>query len=103
MYREFRLVLTVLTAVPALATPIAVTLSGNFGPPQSGSSIFDNQSYSVNYLIPDPASPSATTCCLAQISATYNVIGHLAVPGIGSSIDNAVQVQYNSQLPLGKW
>jgi hypothetical protein len=104
MNRQFSLLFIVLAVAPAFAGPIAVTLSGNFGAPQGGSSVFDNQNYSVNFLIPDPSSPSATTCCLAQISsATYNVNAHLAVPGIGLALDNAVQVQYNSQLPLGKW
>ncbi len=103
MCRQFGFLLIALTATPAFAGPIAVTLSGNFGMPQGGSSVFDNQNYSVDFLIPNPSSPSATTCCLAQISATYNVNAHLGVPGIGLSLDNAVQVQFNSQLPLGKW
>ncbi len=103
MCRQFSFLFVALAAAPAFAGPIAVTLSGNFGAPQGGSSVFDNQSYSVNFLVPDPSSPSATTCCFAQISATYNVNAHLGAPGIGLSLDNAVQVQYNSQLPLGKW
>src|SRR5438045_6532479 len=103
MYRKLRFLLIALAAAPVFSTPISVTLSGNFGVPQSGSSLFDNQNYSLNFLIPDPSSPSATTCCLAQISATYNVNAQFAVPGLGLSVANAVQVQYNNQLPLGKW
>jgi hypothetical protein len=103
MCRQFSFLVIALAAAPAFASPIAVTLSGNFGAPQGGSSVFDNQNYSINFLIPDPSSPSATTCCLAQISATYDVNAHLGVPGIGLALDDAVQVQYNSQLPLGKW
>ena len=94
---------TAALAVPAFGGPIAVTISGNFGAPISGSSVFDNQNYSIHYVIPDDASPSSTTCCLAQISANYDVIAHFAVPGIGFAVDNAVEVQYNSQLPLGMW
>ncbi len=103
MYRCFGFLVIALAAAPALAGPVAVTLSGNFGAPMGGSSVFDNQNYTLSFLIPDQQSPSATTCCLAQISATYDVMAHLAVPGIGLSLDNAVQAQYNSQLPLGKW
>jgi hypothetical protein len=103
MYRQFSFLFIALAAAPTFGSPIAVTLSGNFGAPQGGSTVFDNQNYSINFLIPDPSSPSATTCCLAQISATYNVNAHLGVPGIGLALDDAVQVQYNSQLPLGKW
>ncbi len=90
-------------AAPVFGGPIAVTISGNFGAPTDGSSVFDNQNYSIQYLIPDDASPSSTFCCLAQISANYDVIAHFAVPGIGLAVDDAVEVQYNSQLPLGKW
>src|ERR1700730_5949650 len=100
MYRQFSFLFIALAAAPTFGSPIAVTLSGNFGAPQGGSTVFDNQNYSINFLIPDPSSPSATTCCLAQISATYNVNAHLGVPGIGLALDDAVQVQYNSQLPL---
>jgi hypothetical protein len=103
MYRQFSFLFTALAVAPTFAGPIAVTLSGNFGAPEGGSSVFDNQNYSINFLIPDPSSPSATTCCLAQISATYSVNAHLGVPGIGLALDDAVQVQYNRQLPLGKW
>jgi hypothetical protein len=95
--------LAALAATPAFGGSIAVTISGNFGAPQGGSSVFDDQNYSINFLIPDDASPSSTICCLAQISATYDVSAHLAVPGIGLALDNVVQVEYNSQLPLGKW
>ena len=102
MYRKFTFLLA-LAAAPAFAGPIAVTLSGNFGAPQGGSSVFDNQDFSISFLIADDSSPSATTCCVAQISATYDVIAHLLVPGIGLSLDNPIQAQYNSQLPLGKW
>jgi hypothetical protein len=103
MCRHFSLLLMCLAAVPVFADSIAVTLSGNFGAPQGGSSVFDNQNYIVSFLISDSASPSETTCCLSQISATYDVTANLSVPGIGLSLDDAVQVQYNSQLPLGKW
>ena len=100
---RLRLVLIFFAGLRLLAGPIAVTLSGNFGAPQGGSSIFDNQSYVVSFLIADPASPSQTTCCLGQMSATYDVTANLSVPGIGLSLNDPVQVQYNSQLPLGKW
>jgi len=90
-------------SAPVFGGPIAVTISGNFGAPIGGSSVFDNQNYSVQYVIPDDASTSSTVCCVAQISANYDVIAHFAVPGIGLAVDNAVEVQYNSQLPLGKW
>ena len=104
MYRLLTLLLVVSTVAPAFAGSVSVTLSGNFGAPlPGGSSVFDNQNYLVSFLIPDPASPTTTTCCLAQISATYNVNAHMSVPGIGLSLDNLVQVTYNSQLPLGKW
>ena len=103
MRNRFCLVLVSFAALPLLADSIAVTLSGNFGAPQGGSSVFDNQDYVLSILIPDSASPSQTTCCFAQISATYDVIANLSVPGIGLSVDDPVQVQYNSQLPLGKW
>ncbi len=90
-------------AAPAFGGPIAVTISGNFGAPQGGSSVFDNQNYSIQFLIPDDGSPSSSTCCVAQVSVTYDVIAHLAVPGIGLAVDDAVQAQYNDQLPLGEW
>ena len=90
-----------LAVAPALADPVTVTISGNFGP--GGSSVFDNQDYTLNYLIPDSAMPSVTTCCDFQISATYDVNAQLAVPGIGLTLDNAVQVVYNNRLPLGQW
>lgn len=103
MFRCCRFLWIVLAVAPAFAEPIAVTLVGNFGAPQSGSSLFDNQNYTVTFIIPDQSSPSATTCCAGQISATYDVNTQFAVPGIGLSLANAVQVQYNSQLPLGEW
>ena len=103
MYRYLGFLLVALSAAPAFTNPIDVTLSGNFGAPQDGSSVFDNQNYAINFVIPDPASPSDTTCCLFQISAAYEVNVHLAVPAIGLSLDNVLQVQYNSQLPLGEW
>jgi hypothetical protein len=103
MYGQFKCLIILLAVAPAFAGPIAVTLSGNFGAPQGGSSVFDNQNYSVSFLIPDQSLPSATTCCVAQISATYDVNARLGVPGIGVALDAAVQVTYNSQLPLGKW
>ena len=96
-------VLTCFAAFPLFAEPIAVTLSGNFGAPDAGSSVFDFQNYVVSFQIPDAASPSQTTCCLGQISATYDVTANLSVPGIGLSVNDPVQVQYNNQLPLGKW
>ena len=95
--------LWVVLAAPALASPISVTLTGNFGAPSSGSSVFDNQNYTISFVIPDPSSPSAVTCCLAQISAGYNVTALFAAPGIGLSLDNSIQAQYYSQLPLGQW
>ena len=97
------LAVAALAAGPAFGGPVLVTISGNFGSPSSGSSVFDNQNYSVQFLIPNDALPSSTTCCAAQISATYDVSAHLAVPGIGLAVDNVVQAQYNNQLPLGKW
>jgi hypothetical protein len=103
MNRPFNFLVIALAAAPAFAGSIAVTLSGNFGTPSSGSSVFDNQNYSINFLIPDPSLPSSITCCLAQISATYNVNALLAVPGLGLAISDPVQVQYNNQLPLGQW
>jgi hypothetical protein len=103
MFRHAGFLWVALSAVSASAGPVAVTINGNFGAPQSGSSIFDNQNYVIQFLIPEDASPAATTCCLAQTSATYDVNAHMAIPGAGVSLDNAVQVQYNSQLPLGQW
>jgi hypothetical protein len=92
-----------LAVAPALADPISVTISGNFGAPKPGSSVFDNQDYTINYLIPDPALPSVTTCCDGQISATYDVTAQLDVPGIGLTVDDPIQVIYNSQAPFGQW
>ena len=103
MFRHFRFLLLCSLAARVFAAPVSVTLNGNFGAPTGGSSILDNQNYSVTYTIPNPASPDAVTCCLANISAEYDVIAHLAIPGLGVSIDNAVQVQYENQLPMGQW
>jgi hypothetical protein len=103
MHRCFGFLWIVLAAAPGFAEPISVTLSGNFGAPSGGSSIFDNQSYQVTFIIPDQSSPSGTTCCAAQIAATYDVNANLAVPGIGLSVNNVVQVTYVSQSPLGTW
>ena len=35
--------------------------------------MLDNQNYTINFLIPDSALPDSRTCCLFQISATYDV------------------------------
>ena len=62
MFRHLRLLLIALAAAPGFAGPIAVTLSGNFRAPQGGFSVFDNQNFTINFLVPHPVSPSATTC-----------------------------------------
>jgi hypothetical protein len=62
MYRQFSFLFIALAVAPASAGPIAVTLFGNFGALQGGPSVFDNQNYSINFLIPDPSLPLATTC-----------------------------------------
>ncbi|MEO8132199.1 MAG: hypothetical protein ABI822_34200, partial [Bryobacteraceae bacterium] len=103
MMRSLVVVWFVFLAATAVASPIAVTLSGNFGAPDFGTSIFDNQNYSINFLILDPASPSSAICCAGQIEADYSVLAHFEVPGIGFSLNTPVQASYVNQLPLGKW
>jgi hypothetical protein len=103
MSRHFGLLLIALAAAPALADSVAVTITGNFGAPTDGSSVFDNQNYSVSFLIPDTASPTSTFCCMFEIAATYNVNATLAVPGLGLSIDDIVQAQYVDEAPIGQW
>ena len=63
---------------------------------------FDDQDYTLNFVIPDAAAPSSTFCCV-EISATYFVDATLLVPGIGLSTTEAVDVQYNNEAPLGEW
>jgi hypothetical protein len=103
MSRHFGLLLIALAAAPALADSVALTITGNFGAPTSGSSVFDNQNYSVSFLIPDTASPASTTCCMFNISATYNVNATLVVPGLDLSINDPIQAQYEDEAPIGQW
>ena len=80
MDRHFRFLLIGLASLPAVADTVAITLSGNFGPAQSGSSMLDNQNYTINFVVADSALPDSTTCCLFEISATYDVAA-LALTG----------------------
>jgi hypothetical protein len=90
----------------ALASPITVTLSGNFGASSGDATLFDHQNYSVMFTIPDPSSPTRFFDApggIGQISAIYDVPAILSVPGIGFSVVSPVEVVYNNQAPLGLW
>jgi hypothetical protein len=97
----------VLAAVCTLAAaPIDVTISGNFGRPSSGSSLFDQQNYFITYTIPDPHSPTRFFDApggTGQIEAIYDVLGTLAVPDLALTVISPVEVGYENQAPLGLW
>lgn len=98
--------LLVVLAPLMLADSITVTLSGNFGASSGTLTVFDQQNYSVTYTIPDPHSPTRFFDApggIGQISAIYDVLGRLSVPGIGFSIVSPVEAVYNNQAPLGLW
>jgi hypothetical protein len=103
MFGRFIVPLMCLAAASAFADTVAVTISGNFGTPQGGSSLFDDQNYTVDFVIPDSANPSVTTCCLANVEADYDVTAQFKVPGLGLSLDEPVEVEYNSEPPLATW
>lgn len=88
------------------AGPINVSIAGNFGPPSTGSSVFDNQNYFITFMIADPHSPDMAFDApggIGQVSATYHVPVLLAVPGLGFSVMNPMDVSYIKQAPLGIW
>lgn len=103
--RELSLLVVFATVVSA--APVTVLITGNFGPGSGGSTVLDNQNYSILFPIPDPHSPSASFSMGAAANATYQVPVMLNIPGLGISISNFISADYRndpSTLPtLGMW
>jgi hypothetical protein len=103
--RELSLFLMFAAVVPA--APITVLISGNFGPGLGGSTVLDNQDYSIAYTIPDPHAPDSSFATGNVANATYQIPVQLSIPGLGVSIVNNLSADYRSDpstFPtLGMW
>ena len=98
--------LCLLLLVPTLAAagPITVVISGNFGAPTGGSTILDNQNYSIFYTVPDPHSPTSTVAIPnTEVRVQYDVPTTLSIPGLNFSVTETVGAWYESQQPMGLW
>jgi hypothetical protein len=97
-------------AAAAAASPINVSLSGNFGPSLNQPTLFDNQNYLITFTIPDPHSPttgSDTSDGLVAVRygtpGQNDMLAELSVPGIGLSVTGQVVVEYLNQAHQGLW
>lgn len=92
------------TATLAAASPVTVVISGNFGPPAGGTTLLDNQDYSITYTIPDPHSPANSLgISNTWASAEYQVPTALSIPSLSFSVVTTVGAGYYNQQPLGLW
>ena len=102
LMRNLLLFLFVITL--ASAAPITVVITGNFGAPTGGTTILDNQDYSIVYTIPDPHSPTNSMGIPnTWANADYQVPTLLSIPGLNFSVVNMVGAGYYNQQPLGLW
>ena len=93
--RELSLFL-LLTAVVSAAL-VTVLITGNFGPGQGGSTVLDNQDYSISYTILDPHTPASAFADPGNVAnATYQIPVRLSIPSLGLSIVNRVAADYRS-------
>jgi hypothetical protein len=94
-------------AAAAAASPINVSLSGNFGPSLNEPTLFDNQNYWITFTIPEPHSPTSRYItgdgqAVAGYGVRRDMPGVVSVPGIGLSVTDAVVVEYVNQAPEGQ-
>jgi hypothetical protein len=102
MFRCFWILIALLT--PVAATPITVVITGNFGAPTGGTTILDDQNYSIVYTIPDPHTPTNSMGIPnTWANAEYQVPTLLSIPGINFSALETVGAGYYDQQPLGLW
>lgn len=90
------LFLLIAAAGAVMATPTTVVLQGIFVPSYGPPTVFDHQSYSVQFTIPDVSLPDSSIVSpdLSFRSITYLTPGTLSVPGLGLSVVSPLQVQY---------
>jgi hypothetical protein len=87
------------------AAPITVLIGGNFGSPTSGSTVLDNQNYSISFTVPDPLSPDMSGSFGNAANATYHVPAQLSISGLGFSVTTTVDADYRSDpsTTMGMW
>ena len=89
-------------AAPLAAGPLQISILGNFGNPETGgSSIFNNQNYNINFLIPNTSLPSTALCCNpgGETLAEYLIPATLSVPGIDLTMTQVIQADFISYDP----
>ncbi len=80
-----RLPLLFCLSAQLVSAAIIVRIDGNFGPPLGTPTVFDNQDYSVQFTIADPASTWSSSVGPGSARVDYTTSAVMSVPGIGGS------------------